>query len=78
MDMVTVGVRRLVREGTRVRVVNPFMKDMANHMVKEVSNKGMSARSGSSNSAQTILSANGEVGFKSIQLYYLALYCQSY
>ena len=66
MDMVAGGVRRLVREGTRVRVVNPFMR--------EVASKGMSARSGSSSSAQTILSANGEVGFKSVQLY-MALYC---
>ena len=74
LDMVASGVRRLVREGTRVRVVNPFMKEVANPMVKEVAWKGMSARSGSSSSAQTILSANGEVGFKSVQLY-LALYC---
>ena len=74
MDMVASGVRRLVREGTRVRVVNSFMKEVANPMVKEVAWKGMSARSGSSSSAQTILSANREVGFKSVQLY-LALYC---
>ena len=74
LDMVAGGVRRLVREGTRVRVVNSFMKEVANPMVKEVAWKGMSARSGSSSSAQTILSANREVGFKSVQLY-LALYC---
>ena len=72
LDMVAGGVRRLVREAARVRLVNPIMKEVAsNPMVKEVASKGMSARSGSS-SAQTILSAKREVGFKSV-LFYLAL-----
>ena len=69
------GVRRLVRKGARVGVVNPVIaKEVAgNLMAKEVAKKGMSARSSSSSSAQTILSAKGEVGFKSV-LIYLDLY----
>ena len=69
------GVRRLVRKGARVGVVNPVIaKEVAgNLMAKEVANKSMSARSSSSSSAQTILSAKGEVGFKSV-LIYLDLY----
>ena len=61
-------MRRLVREGARMRVANPIVKEAANPIGQEVSNKSMSARSSSSSSAQTILSAKGEVGFKSVLL----------
>ena len=61
LNMVGSGMRRLVKEGGKRRVGSTsILKEVAS------SGHGMSARRSSSTSAQTISSAKGEVGFKSV------------
>ena len=63
LNMVGGGVRRMVREGARGRVVTKSMKEMASNSMSGT------RRSSSSSAKQAILSAKGEVGFKSVLIH---------